>query len=332
MLFVIKGRLHPIWRILLYVPVLAITAGAVVLLCVSALAFTAGMIILPYVSALIATAGVIISLCASVLVVTAGVAILLYARVLLIEVGVSILRPQVALTLLILLGTWVCRRFLDKRDMASLGFGFHCGWLSDAGIGLLLGAGLTGIIFVVEVLNGWIDVQGFAWNFLPFGRVAFGLFTAIIDMAAVAVMEETLIRGYLLQTLEEGFGTPVGVIVSSSVFGLLHLINPSGAGWARYVIPFTITLAGFMLAVAYLVRRSLWLPIALHFSWNLFEYDVFGLIGAPVQSATFFVTEVTGPASWVGLPNSDFGPEVGLLGVLTMSFGTGLLWFLRRRQ
>jgi membrane protease YdiL (CAAX protease family) len=204
----------------------------------------------------------------------------------------------------VLLSTWVWLRLLDKRDMVSLGFSFRQGWLPDVGIGPLLGAGLTGIIFVVEVLCGWIDVQGFAWNTQPAGRVAFDLYMALVSMTVVAVAEETWMRGYLLQTLEEGCGTPVAVIVSSFVFSLPHLLKPTATGWAKSAIPFTFTLGGVM----------------------------FGLTGAPAQRATFFITEVTGPAFWVGLPNSDFGPQVGMLGVLATLLGLGLIWLFWRRQ
>lgn len=68
------------------------------------------------------------------------------------------------------------------------------------------------------------------------------------------------------------------------------------------------------------------------FAWNIFEYDIFGLTSAPAQHAEFFVTEVTGPTFWVGLPNSAFGPEVGVLGVLAMLLCVGLFWLLRRQQ
>jgi uncharacterized protein len=124
---------------------------------------------------------------------------------------------------------------------------------------------------------------------------------------------------------------PWAVAITSSVFGVIHLINPSAHGWANYVIPFTLTMAGVMLALAYLVRRTLWLPIALHFAWNTFEYEIFALTGAAPESARFLVTEITGPALWVGLPNSSFGPEVGLLGVLAMLAGIGVLWRMVRR-
>jgi membrane protease YdiL (CAAX protease family) len=232
---------------------------------------------------------------------------------------------------LVLLGTWFCRRFVDKRDMSSLGFGLYKGWLGDISIGLLLGTALIGAVFLIELLLGWIEVTGFAWTTRSFNSFVIGLSVAAVNMLAVAVMEETFCRGYMLQTLEETIGTPAAVLVSSAFFGIVHLTNPSAKGWADYILIFTITLAGIMLAMAYLVRRSLWLPIALHFAWNMCEYYIFGLAGVPADYARFMATEVTGPTFWVGMPYSAFGPEVGMLGVLTTLLGIGVIWNMKRR-
>jgi membrane protease YdiL (CAAX protease family) len=219
-------------------------------------------------------------------------------------------------------------RHLDKRRISSLGFSLHRGWLKSIGVGLFLGAALMGMVFFVEIIFGWIDVKGFAWQSRPDFTNA--LASAIIHMLLVAVSEEAIFRGYILQNLEECFGTRTAVIVSSILFGALHLLNPTGAEWAKYVIPFTITLAGVMFAVAYLAHRSLWLPIALHFSWNICLYDVFGLAGVPANSATFLVTDVKGPPFWVGLPHTAFGPEGGILSVMAMLVGIVLLRLLCR--
>jgi len=239
---------------------------------------------------------------------------------------------QLLQLLAVLVGTWVCRRFVDKRDWASFGLRLDRQGLLDIGLGLLLGAALMTGIFLVELAMGWINVIGFAWQTRPIGDLIESVFWRIVvQMTVVAVTEEVVMRGYLLPTLEEGLGLPWAVAITSSVFGVIHLINPTAHGWATYVIPFTLTIAGVMLALAYLVRQTLWLPIALHFAWNTFEYEIFALVGAPPKSARFLATEIVGPEVWVGLPYSSFGPEVGLLGVIAMSVGIAALWHMRRR-
>ena len=232
----------------------------------------------------------------------------------------------------VLVGTWVCRRFVDKQDWSGFGLRLDRQGVRDIGLGLLLGAALMAGIFLVELATGWITVSGFAWQTRPLSELIRSVFWRIVvQMTVVAVTEEVVMRGYLLPTLEEGLGLLWAVAITSSVFGVIHLINPTAHGWVNYVIPFTLTLAGIMFALAYMVRRTLWLPIALHFAWNTFEYEIFALTGATPESARFLITEITGPAFWVGLPNSAFGPEVGLLGILAMLAGIGVLWRMYRR-
>ena len=239
---------------------------------------------------------------------------------------------QIVKLILLVAVTWLIRRYIDRRDLSSLGLSFYKGWSRDALLGLGLGGLLMSMIFIVELACGWIDVSGFAWEVHRFDVFLARFFwNALVAMLVVAFSEEIIMRGYLLQTLEEGFGTRPAVLVSSTFFGVLHLINPTAEGWATYVIPFTLTLAGIMFTFAYLVRHSLWLPITLHFAWNLFEYDLFGLTGATADHATFLITKLTGPAVWVGLPDSAFGPEVGLLGFGAMILGIVLLSLMAKR-
>jgi hypothetical protein len=240
-----------------------------------------------------------------------------------IDLGISIIA--------VLVGTWAWRKFLCKRDMTSMGLSFYRPWVSELGIGVLTGVGLTTIIFIVEFLAGWIDVQALVWQDRLPSEVAGSLYLALITAVMAAVVEETLLRGYLLQTLEVWIGLPAAVVISSTLFGLGHLLSPTAVGWVNYVIPFTVTLGGLMFASAYLFSRSLWVPIGLHFAWNFFEYNVFALTGTLPERASILITEVTGPHFWVGLPNSTFGPEVGALGVLAMVFCISMFWRLRSR-
>lgn len=296
--FVKDGRLRPIWRLLLYLPVLGLCAA----------------IIIPAMTTLMRILGLPEN----------SYSLLGLIRRTISRIGITIS--------IFVVGTWICIKFFDKRAWPTLGLSFLGRWLQELGVGLLAGVGFTGAIFLVEWLMGWIEIQGFVWNARPAQDTLAMLYVAIIGSIEVAVMEEIPFRGYLLQTLDEWLGTPAAVIITSALFGVMHLVNPSALGWSVYVIPFTLTLLGFMLASAYITRRSLWLPIGLHFAWNFCEYEVFGLTGAAPDKATFLITKVTGPSIWVGLPNSSFGPEVGLLGALAMISGIGVFWLMRRKM
>jgi membrane protease YdiL (CAAX protease family) len=241
-----------------------------------------------------------------------------------IDLGISIIA--------ILVGTWAWRRYLYKRDMTSMGLSFYRPWVSELGIGVFTGVGLTTIIFAVEFLMGWIDVQALVWQVRASSEVLGSLYLAFVTAILAAVVEEILLRGYLLQTLESWIGLPAAVVISSALFGLGHLLSATVGGWENSVIPFTVTLGGLMFASAYLFSRSLWVAIGLHFAWNFCEYNVYALTGTLPDRASILITEVTGPHFWVGLPNSTFGPEVGALGVLAMVFCICMFWWLRSRK
>lgn len=232
----------------------------------------------------------------------------------------------------LLVGTWAWRKYLCRRDMTSMGLSFYRPWVNELGIGVLVGVGLTTIIFAIEYLMGWIDVQAFVWQVKPSSEVLGSLYLAFVTAIMAAVIEEILLRGYLLQTLEVWIGLPAAMVISSAIFGLGHLLSATVGGWENYVIPFTVTLGGLMFASAYLFSHSLWVAIGLHFAWNFCEYNVYTLTGTLPDRASILITEVTGPHFWIGLPNSTFGPEVGALGVLAMMFCIGMFWWLRSRK
>lgn len=297
------GRLHPFWRLILYLPMLVLTA-VVIILPLTLVLNKIGLPVSVFDPSDITVAGII-------------------RRTISTGFTVSVL----------FVGTWIWRRFLDRRDLTSMGLSFSRRGLSELLTGIFAGFVFLSLIFLVELFMGWIHVQGWAWHNRPFADAMVSLYITVIITIEVVVKEEIITRGYLLQTLEEWMGLPTAVIISSIAFSLWHFINPTITGGLYYVVPFTHTVGGILLALLYLSRRSLWLPIGFHFAWNVCEYSLFALIGASVEYASVLVTNVTGPAFWVGLPNSSFGPEVGALGVLgELLIICILIWKIRGRQ
>ncbi|MBT9311757.1 CPBP family intramembrane glutamic endopeptidase [Leptothoe kymatousa] len=76
------------------------------------------------------------------------------------------------------------------------------------------------------------------------------LFVAII-FAPIA--EEFIFRGVLLQRWAVRWNLSVGILLSSVLFGILHLNNPLG-----------LTMFGVIMALLYIRTRSLWVPILAH--------------------------------------------------------------------
>ncbi|MFN8405445.1 MAG: type II CAAX endopeptidase family protein, partial [Anaerolineales bacterium] len=186
---------------------------------------------------------------------------------------------------------FLARRFLDKQSIESLGLKINWQALFD----LLAGIGVTfiqmGLIYVVMRSLGWLTFKGFAWDVDPLGQVIGNTLIFLFVFVLVGWNEELLSRGYHLQTLASGFNLFWGVIISSTVFGFLHIFNP-GSSWVAVL---GITVAGFYFAFAYLRAKQLWLPIGLHIGWNFFEGVVFGFPVSGLDIYPLTRIDVTGP-------------------------------------
>lgn len=228
-------------------------------------------------------------------------------------------------TLAITLSVFLARRFLDKKSIESLGLKLNLQAMFD----ICMGIGITflqmGLIYALLSVFGWLTFSGFAWEFDPIGVVVKNTVLFLALFILVGWNEELLSRGYHLQTIASGLNLFLGVIISSAVFGLLHLGNPN----ATWVSAAGIFLAGLLFAYAYIRTRQLWLPIGLHIGWNFFEGVVFGFPVSGLDIYPLTRIEVTGPEWWTG---GAFGPEAGLIVLPSLVIGAGLIYLFTRSR
>ena len=231
-----------------------------------------------------------------------------------------LLLATIAETVAITISVFLARRFLDKQPIESLGVKLDIQALFD----LLAGIGITfvqmGFIYIVMLGLGWLTFTGFAWQFDSARVVITNVLTFFIVFVFVGWNEELLSRGYHLQTIASGFNLFWGVIISSAVFGLLHLGNPN----ATWVSAAGIFFAGIYLAFGYIRTKQLWLSIGLHIGWNFFEGVGFGFPVSGLDIYPLLRINVTGPELWTG---GAFGPEAGLIVLPSLLVG-GLLIYL----
>ena len=224
------------------------------------------------------------------------------------------------LNFLVITGSvYIARRWLDKKSFESLGLKLSAQTLFD----ILAGIGMTfiqmGFIYLLMLSLGWLTFEGFAWEFDPINVVITSVLTAFVVFIFVGWNEELLSRGYHLQTIASGINLFWGVIISSAVFGLLHLGNPN----ATWVSAAGIFFAGIYLAYGYRRTKQLWLPIGLHIGWNFFEGVVFGFPVSGLDIYALTRIQVHGPELWTG---GAFGPEAGLIVLPSLLVGAGLIY------
>ncbi|MCK4801363.1 MAG: CPBP family intramembrane metalloprotease [Anaerolineales bacterium] len=244
----------------------------------------------------------------------------------------TFLSSGVALTLSI----WLSGRLLDRRNFANFGFQLNPDWWTDFGFGLALGAGLMGMIFLVELALGWISISGIFTTLNPETPFLIALLYPLIIFLAVGFYEELLSRGYRLKNLAEGLSGKylkprsailLATMITAINFGIMHASNPN----ANLASTLNISLAGLFLSTAYVLTGQLAIPIALHISWNFFQGNVFGfpVSGMSFRSATVIQVEQGGPDLWTG---GAFGPEAGLLSTLIMILGILITLFWVRKR
>jgi membrane protease YdiL (CAAX protease family) len=199
--------------------------------------------------------------------------------------------------------TWAFCRFVDRTPLRSLGLQPR-GWLARLATGWGLGTGLQLLIFAALAIAGWLTVERAGWQPLD-------LSASVVSWIMMSFNEELAFRGYILQRLGQAWGLPAAVVASSLIFAMIHSLNPN-------VQPLAIVnlfAAGLMFACAYLVTRSLWLPIGLHIGWNLAEANLLGFADSGFTDPAILRSVAHGPAVMTG---GAFGPEGGLLGLAAM--------------
>jgi membrane protease YdiL (CAAX protease family) len=214
-------------------------------------------------------------------------------------------------------------RFLDRRPFSDFGLRIGRDWWIDLCFGLVLGAGLQMAIFAVQLAAGWIEITA-TWHVnspgLSFGAA---MAYALIDCILVGFYEELFSRGYQLKNLSEGMRGVLGsrgavivsVLLSSAVFGLMHLLNEHASALGT----FNIFVAGTFLAVGYALTGELAIPIGIHIAWNFFQGSVFGFPVSGYQHPASIIS--VRPVGEPLVTGGAFGPEAGLIGLWACMLG-----------
>lgn len=206
----------------------------------------------------------------------------------------------------------IFRRYIDEESFRSMGF-YRSGILNETLFGLGLGALIlaTGFIALVSIHEiNWLGLKVEPDNIF----LGFGLFVL------VALAEELLLRGYVLNNLMKSMNRLIALAVSAVMFSLIHVFN-SNFSWIGF---WSLLLAGILLGLPYIYTKSLWLPIALHFSWNFFQGTIFGFNVSGHVTYSLFTQSRTADTIWNG---GKFGFEGSVLSLILQIIAIGGLWW-----
>jgi hypothetical protein len=173
-----------------------------------------------------------------------------------------------------------------------------------------------------------------AWGLasVPAGTVLMGLGWLFASSILGPIAEEALNRGYWFQNVKRGWGVVPAIVVTSLLFGGVHLLNlnaePLGA--------INIMLSATTYALSLLWLRSLWLPIGWHAGWNFAQFFIAGLPNSGIsvssmglEGMTLFESISRG-SHW--LTGGEFGMEASLIRTVVLIVTiVGLLWLKKNK-
>jgi hypothetical protein len=127
------------------------------------------------------------------------------------------------------------------------------------------------------------------------------------------IAEEIITRGVLFRVAEEGLGSGWALLISAVFFGAAHIANPGATLWSSAAIAIE---AGILLALLYLVTRSLWTCIGLHAAWNIAQGTIYGIPVSGTHADGWLVSSRSGP-DW--LSGGAFGAEASVVALALCS-------------
>lgn len=195
--------------------------------------------------------------------------------------------------------------YLERRTLSDIGLSWRNAG-RDLWIGFLYGGGLFSIIIGIMALADWYHVVDVAAS----SAIPSILLRWLWVFFCGAVLEEVLFRGIIFRLAERVLGSWIALILSAMFFGASHLQNPHAALVGALAVALS---AGILAGLAYILTRSLWLIIALHWGWNFFEATIFGNSTSGRSVESVFHSSLDGSSLWTG---GAFGPEAGLLVVI----------------
>ena len=189
-------------------------------------------------------------------------------------------------------------------------------WLLQLGFGMAAGTVLMLVPALVLTIIGAIYWQIGAFAVTP-------LIAGVETMAACAIAEELLFRGFLFQRLIDCLGAWPAQFVVGGLFLLTHLDNPGMTGATRFWAGINIFLASILFGLAFLKTRSLAMPIGLHFMANLTQGPILGFGVSGNGETGLIKPSFSWAPQW--LTGGAFGLEASLPGLICVVIGVFLM-------
>jgi uncharacterized protein len=205
-------------------------------------------------------------------------------------------------------------RIFENARLADFGLGWTPPSPRKLLEGLACGIGSATAVVAGLVAFGWAKFEAAPAD--SAGAVVAASALLLVGAAG----EEMMFHGYAFQLLVRHLGAFATILPVGVVFGLVHLANPG----ATFMGILNTILWGVLLGFACYRTGSLWMPIGMHFGWNV----MLPLAGANLSGFTIrimgYALNASAGGFWSG---GAYGPEGS---VLTTAAVAALFWLVSR--
>ena len=211
-------------------------------------------------------------------------------------------------------------KVIEKRSFSSIGFNKN-NWLKKYSLGFLIGLAMMSIIVLILLPFGYITIEKNPIQPVGVSAIA-SVLVILFGWIIQGATEEIVTRGWLLNVLSTKYNIGVGLLISSTLFGLMHLTNPN----VNYIAVINIILVGLFYGLYVIKTNDLWAVCGMHSAWNFAQGNIFGfkVSGLDVSVGSLIDLNLVGSDFVTG---GIFGPEAGITATFILLASIGILLF-----
>ena len=216
---------------------------------------------------------------------------------------------------------WV--RYREKRPFSSLGF-YKEDWFKNLLKGFLIGAVQFSLVVVLLLVTGT--------GSLKFGQVNLQSLIFVVAIIPFWILqggtEELVTRGWLFPAVSAKSNIFIGILISSALFGALHLFNPG----VTILSIVNIILDGIFACFLMLKYDNMWVLAGMHGAWNFVQGNIYG-IQVSGQGASISILNYSSQSSVDLLSGGAFGAEGSIFAsIVLIGCIAYLYWSLKKEN
>ena len=216
---------------------------------------------------------------------------------------------------------WV--RYREKRPFSSLGF-YKQDWFKNLLKGFLIGAVQFSLVVVLLLVTGT--------GSLKLGQLSLQSLIFVVAIIPFWILqggtEELVTRGWLFPAVSAKSNIFIGILISSALFGALHLFNPG----VTVLSIVNIILDGIFACFLMLKYDNMWVLAGMHGAWNFVQGNIYG-IQVSGQGASTSILNYSSQSSVDILSGGAFGAEGSIFAsIVLIGCIAYLYWSLKKEN